>query len=246
MIGPLFVTLREGFEAALVVGIVLAYLRQSGAGDRAPLVWLGVVAAAALSILVGAVMFLSGSELEGSTEAVYEGTAMLIATGVLTWMIFWMQRQSRTLGAELRARVSHALDAGATAVFWVAFVAVAREGIETALFMFAATGEDSTAATLIGGAIGLVLAVLLGVAVYRGGRRLNLGAFFRATSILLLAFAAYLLYGGLHELGEAAGSEALELAGAVLAAVYVVAIVAAYLRPPAWLMRPAAAPARRS
>jgi high-affinity iron transporter len=200
-----------------------------------------------VSVLMGTVLFASGSELEGTSEALYEGTAMLIAAGVLTWMIFWMQRQARTLGASLRARVSHALVLGGGALFWVAFVAVAREGIETALFMYASTGADSPFQTLVGGTVGLLLAVGLGVAVYRGGTRLNLGTFFRVTSLLLLVFAAYLLRGALHELGEAAGNEALEEGAIVVAAVYVVAIVALYLRPPAWISgRPAVARATRA
>src|ERR671932_438945 len=103
MLGSLFVTLREGFEAALVIGIVLAYLRRSGAADRSRHVW----------------------------------------AGVATWMIFWMGRQARTLGAALRTRVSQALVVGGHALFWVAFVATAREGIETALFMYASTGNAS-------------------------------------------------------------------------------------------------------
>jgi high-affinity iron transporter len=237
MLGSLAVTLREGFEAALVIGIVLAYLRQAGASERARHVWLGVVAAAAASAVMGGILFASGSELHGTSEALYEGTAMLLAAGVVTWMIFWMGRQARTLGASLRSRVSEALVVGGHALFWVAFVATAREGIETALFMYASTGNRSPVSTLVGGSIGLVLASVLGVAVYRGGRRLDLGLFFRVTSIALLAFSAYLVFGGLHEFGEAAGNEALEMAAPVVAVLYVVGMLSLYLRPPAWLAR---------
>jgi high-affinity iron transporter len=236
MLGSLFVTLREGFEAALVIGIVLAYLRKTGAGDRARHVWYGVAAAIAASILMGAVIFASAGELEGRSEQLYEGVAMLLAASVLTWMIFWMQRQARTLGQALRDRVSQALVLGGTALFWVSFVAVAREGIETALFMYAATNESSPAATLVGGTVGLVIAIALGVAVYRGGVRLNMRAFFQVTSLILLVFAAYLLRNSLHEFGEVAGNELLEEAAIPIALVYVITVIALYLRPPGWLV----------
>jgi high-affinity iron transporter len=237
VLGSLFITLREGFEAALIIGIVLAYLRQSGSSHRARHVWAGVAAAAVASAVMGGIIFAAGGELDGRSESLYEATAMLLAAGVLTWMIFWMQRQARGLGSALRQRVSDALVMGGGALFWLAFVSVGREGIETALFMYAATGTDSPLATLAGGTIGLAVAVVLGVLVYRGAAHLNLGTFFRITSVLVLAFAAYLLAGALHELGELAGNEALEEGGYVIALLYVVGTVWAYLRPPAMLAR---------
>jgi high-affinity iron transporter len=237
MIGSLFITLREGFEAALIVGIVLAYLRQSGAHRHARHVWAGVAAAGVVSVLMGTVIYASGRELDGTSEALYEATAMLLAAGVLTWMIFWMQRQARTLGSALRQRVSDALMIGGAALFWLAFVTTAREGVETALFMYAATEKDSAASTMLGGTAGLLLAIALGIAVYRGGRRLDLRIFFRLTSVILLAFAAYLLAGGLHEAGEAARNEALEEGAVAIAALYVVGTVWLFLRPPARLAR---------
>ncbi len=237
MLGSLFITLREGFEAALIVGIVLAYLRQSGASDRARHVWAGVAAAVLASAAMGAVIFTAAGELSGRSEQLYEATAMLLAAGILTWMIFWMQRQARGLGGALRQRVSDALVMGGGALFWLAFVSVGREGVETSLFLYAATGTDSAAGTLAGGIIGLAAAVVLGVLVYRGAAHLNLGTFFKVTSVLVLVFAAYLISGALHELGELAGSEALETAAYLVALLYVAGTVWAYLRPPAPLAR---------
>jgi high-affinity iron transporter len=237
VLGSLLITLREGFEAALIVGIVLAYLKQSGAADRSRHVWAGVIAAAAVSVAMGGLIFAVAGELSGTSEALYEATAMLLAAGVLTWMIFWMQRQARGLGSELRRRVSDALVMGGTALFWLAFVSTAREGIETALFMYASTGKSSPAAALLGGTVGLAIAAVLGILVYRGAARLNLGTFFRVTSVIVLALAAYLLAGGLHELGEAAGNEALEQGAYAVALLYVVGTVWMYLRPPAVLAR---------
>jgi high-affinity iron transporter len=235
--GSLFITLREGFEAALIVGIVLAYLKQSGASERSRHVWAGVVAALIASVAMGGIIFAAAGELSGRSEHLYEASAMLLAAGVLTWMIFWMQRQARGLGSALRQRVSDALVMGGAALFWLAFVSVAREGIETALFMYAATGTDSPVATLTGGTIGLLAAVVLGVLVYRGAAHLNLGTFFRITSVLVLAFSAYLLAGALHELGELAGNGALKTGAYVVALLYVAGTVWAYLRPPAVLAR---------
>ena len=233
----MFITLREGFEAALIIGIVLAYLRQSNARERTRHVWAGVAAAAVTSVAMGGIIFAAAGELSGRAEQLYEASAMLLAAGVLTWMIFWMQRQARGLGSALRQRVSDALVMGGAALFWLAFVSVGREGIETALFLYASTGTDSPAATLAGGVAGLLGAVVLGVLVYRGAAHLNLGTFFRVTSVLLLAFAAYLISGGLHELGELAGNDALEIGAYVIALSYVIGTVWMYLRPPAVLAR---------
>jgi len=220
-----------------MVGIVLAYLRQSGASDRARHVWAGVGVAALASVAMGGVIFAAGGELKGSSEKLYEATAMLLAAGVLTWMIFWMQRQARGLGGALRQRVSDALVMGGGALFWLAFVSVGREGFETSLFMYAATGTASPASTLAGGVIGLAVAVVLGVLVYKGAAHLNLGTFFKVTSVLVLAFAAYLIASAMHELGELAGNDALESGAYLIALLYVVGAVWAYLRPPAVLAR---------
>jgi len=220
-----------------MVGIVLAYLRQSGASDRARHVWAGVGVAALASVAMGGVIFAAGGELKGSSEKLYEATAMLLAAGVLTWMIFWMQRQARGLGGALRQRVSDALVMGGGALFWLAFVSVGREGFETSLFMYAATGTASPASTLAGGVIGLAVAVVLGVLVYKGAAHLNLGTLFKVTSVLVLAFAAYLIASAMHELGELAGNDALESGAYLIALLYVVGAVWAYLRPPAVLAR---------
>src|SRR5205823_10183042 len=120
------VTLREGFEASLIIGLILAYLVKTGqAQHHARPVWLGVIAAGGLSALIGAILFIAVGELEGSAEQIYEGTAMMLAASVLTWMVFWMRRQARTIGGHLRGQVSDAIQTGsALALAGVAFVAV--------------------------------------------------------------------------------------------------------------------------
>ena len=217
------VVLREGFEASLVVGIVLAFLDRTGRRDGFTAVWVGVAAALALSLAVGIGLFAAGAELEGRSEAIFEGVVMLAAAGLLTWMIFWMRNRARTLRTEIEGRTQAALDAGsAVGLGLVVFLGVGREGGETALFLFSSVEGSSGIVSLVGAIVGGVAAVSLGYLFYRGSHRLNLRTFFTATSALLLVFAGYLLATGLHELAEAGvipESEALlVLAFAALAA----------------------------
>lgn len=198
------VVLREGFEASLVVGIVLAFLDRTGRRDGFAAVWAGVTAALALSLAVGIGLFAAGKELEGRSEMIFEGVVMLTAAGLLTWMIFWMRNRARTLRREIEGRTQAALDAGsALGLALVVFVGVAREGVETALFLFSAVEGSSTLVSLVGAMLGGAAAVGLGYLFYRGSHRLNLRWFFTITSALLLLFAGFLLASGLHELAEA-------------------------------------------
>jgi high-affinity iron transporter len=198
------VVLREGFEASLVVGVVLAFLDRTGRRDGFTAVWIGVASALALSLVAGIALFAVGAELEGSSEAVFEGVVMVVAAGLLTWMIFWMRGRARTLRSEIEGRTQAALDAGsAVGLGLVVFLGVAREGVETALFLFSSVEGSSRLVSIIGAAVGAVAAVGLGYLFYRGSHRLNLRTFFAATSALLLVFAGYLLAMGLHELSEA-------------------------------------------
>jgi high-affinity iron transporter len=197
------VVLREGFEASLVVGVVLAFLDRTGRREGFATVWAGVAAAVAISVAAGIVLFAIGSELEGTAGAVFEGAAAITAAGLLTWMIFWMRRQARTIRKEIEGRVTTALAQGsAVGLAAVAFVGVLREGVETALFLFSTTEESSPVVSFVGGLVGLVLAIALGYAFYRGSSRLNLRLFFQFTSAVLLVFAAWLLAKGLEELAE--------------------------------------------
>jgi high-affinity iron transporter len=198
------VVLREGFEASLVVGVVLAFLDRTGRRDGFGAVWVGVASALALSLVAGIALFAVGAELEGTSEAVFEGTVMLVAAGLLTWMIFWMRGRARTLRTEIEGRAQAALDAGsAVGLGLVVFLGVAREGVETALFLFSSVEGSSRLVSVVGAAIGAAAAVGLGYLFYRGSHRLNLRTFFTATSALLLVFAGYLLARGLFELSEA-------------------------------------------
>ena len=195
---------REGLEAALIVGIVLGYLSRVGLADRARSVWAGVLLAGLVSIAVALAISAAGGQLEGAAEELFEGTAMLLAAAILTWMIFWMQRQGRELTARLQQGVrSAASRQGRWPLFWLAFVAVVREGIELALFLSAAVFASSAIETIGGALGGLLAAVAVAWLVFAGSRRLDLRRFFAISGLLLLVIAAGMVGRGVHELNEA-------------------------------------------
>src|SRR5436190_4251061 len=229
--GSFVIVLREGFEAALLVGLILGVLNKTGHREHTRAVWTGVVAALCSSVVIGAILFAAVGELSGQAEKLYEGTAMLLAASVVTWMVFWMRTQARTLGGHLRSQVSTALVAGGgLALASVAFVGVAREGLESALFLFASVGDAGLAQTVVAGGLGAVAATILGVLFYKGSIRMDLRRFFMVTGVLVIGFAAYLIAGGLHEFGEAGGGELYEAGGPVLALLYGISLATFYLR----------------
>lgn len=202
-LGAAVVTLREGFEASLIVGIVLAFLNRTGRRDGFWAVWLGALAAAAISVTAGVTLYAIGTEFEGRAEAIWEGSIMLAAAAMLTWMVFWMRSQARTIRKHLESQVQDALAVGsAFGLAVVVFLGVLREGLETALFLLGTFENSNTGVSLVGGVLGLIAAFGLGYLFYRGSNRLDLRRFFTITSVLLLAFAGWLLFGGVHELSE--------------------------------------------
>ncbi len=205
MIASLLITLREGLEAALIVGIVLGVLRKLGQSDRSKPVWAGVLAAVIVSVIAALGLNALGLAFEGRGEEIFEGIAMLLAAAVLTWMIFWMQRQGRYVQAELERDVRQAVTTrNGWPLFSLAFVAVVREGIETVLFLTAASFSATGVETFVGGVLGLAIAIVIGWLLLAAGRRLDIRTFFRVTSVLLILFAAGLAARGVHELQEAA------------------------------------------
>ena len=204
MLASGLITLREGLEAALIVGIVLSVLRRLGYADRVRLVWAGVAVAVGVSVIIGVAINRLGVAFEGQNEEIFEGVTMLLAAAVLTWMLFWMYRRKRQIQAGVVQEVQQAaVTDNAGALFSLAFVAVAREGIETVLFLTAAAFTATRVEVLLGGVLGLALAVGLGWLTFAVGRRLNVRLFFRVTGVLLLLFAAGLVARGVHELQEA-------------------------------------------
>ncbi len=201
--------LREGVEAALIVSIILAYLAKTGNGRYFGRIWAGAAVAVVLSVAVGVVLWLTIGGLEEPAEQIFEGLAMLLAAGVVTWMLFWMRRTSANIRGELEAGVDRALTDGRVwALSLLAFTAVIREGIETSLFLLGQTtaaveAEAGALPTLGGALLGLLIAIAIGYGLYRGARVINLRTFFRWTGVALIFVAAGLLSHAVHEFVEA-------------------------------------------
>jgi high-affinity iron transporter len=205
MLAAFLITLREGLEAALVVSILIAYLVKTDRGSSVRYVWAGVGAAAVFSVAVGGTLAVASDNLPEQAQAALEGVMALLAVAFVTWMIFWMARNARQLKGHLHAHVDKATAAGAGAVAAMAFIAVSREGFETALFLWTslqATGGGWWA--MVGGVLGMTVAVALGLLIYQGALRINLATFFKWTGIALIVVAAGVFTYGIHEL-QAAG-----------------------------------------
>lgn len=204
MVGAFLITIREGLEAALIIGIILAYLARTGNRQGFKQVWIGTSLGGLVSLAAGAVVYLAAGELKSPGEEIFEGSAMLLAAGMLTWMIFWMRKQAINIKAHLQAQIQSALSKGSSfALIAIVFLAVVREGIETVLFLFAATRTtEAPLASTAGGLLGLASAAAIGYLIYKGASGFNIKVFFNVTSVILVFFAAGLLAHGIHELNE--------------------------------------------
>jgi high-affinity iron transporter len=199
----LLITLREGLEIALVLAIIVAYLRKTGRGDRVGAVWAGSAVAAVVCVVTGYAFYQVVGDFSGKWEQFIEGTLAFAAVGVLTWMIFWMRGNARGIATELHGKIDAAIERSAVTLAVVAFVAVAREGFETVLFLLGAeTSSASGAAVVVGGLIGLAISAGLGYLFFLGSDRIDLRKFFNWTGLLLILFAAGLFAKGIHEFRE--------------------------------------------
>ncbi len=204
MFANFLIGLREGLEAALVVSILVAYLVKTGRRDLLPFLWLGVSIAVVVSIGFGAALTYGPQGLTFEAQEAIGGTLSIVAVGLITWMIFWMGKTARHLKTDLQHKLDDAVAAGRWAVVVMALLAVGREGLETALFLWAgAQATGTTTKPLLGAVLGLAVAVLLGWAVYKGAVRLDLRLFFAWTGLFLIVVAAGVLSYGVHDLQEA-------------------------------------------
>jgi high-affinity iron transporter len=204
MLPSYLLSLREGLEAALIIGIVLGALRKTRREEFTSTVWLGVISASLISIVAAVLLTAFGYSLEEKAEMIFEGITMLLAASVLTWMIFWMNRQSQNIKSELEEDIRRAASAETArrAVFFVAFLAVLREGVELALFLTAAAFASDSFQTTLGAILGLSTSALLGWTLFASTVRLDLRRFFQVTGVLLILFAAGLVAHGIHEFNE--------------------------------------------
>ncbi len=208
MLAPFLIMLREGFEAALVIAILYAYLQRTGRRDLLGPMWVGVAAAFVIAAAFGIALHVGIGSLEGDARARAFAAVMVFAVVVLTWMVFWMRAHSRRIKGELQESLDHAVHAAGNvkvAVVAAAFLAVLREGFEAAVFLLALSTSSDGVGLVAGAVLGLGLSAILGWMVVVGGRRLPMRQFFTVTGVVLIVFAAGLLsraVGGLQLIGD--------------------------------------------
>lgn len=202
----LLITLRETLEASLVVGIMLAFLHRTQNRHRNPIIWAGVVAGVLTSALVGFLVLQIAGSFSGRGEKVYEGITMLIAAGLITWMVVWLATHGKHLKKALEEKIQIHLETGAlVSLFFLVYTSILREGIETVIFLQAAFFQSSESSQHFGAIAGMLLAVAAAWLLFRGMIKwFSLSRFFQFTGILLMFFAAGLVAHGIHELQEAA------------------------------------------
>ncbi|MFF3983512.1 iron uptake transporter permease EfeU [Streptomyces sp. NPDC001601] len=222
MFSNYLIGLREGLEASLVVCILIAYLVKTGRTDALKPIWIGIAVAVLIAMGFGCALEFGSQELTFEAQEALGGSLSIVAVGLVTWMVFWMRRTARHLKAELHGKLDAALAMGTGALVATAFLAVGREGLETALFVWASVhaASDGTPRPLIGVALGLASAVFLGWLFYRGALRINLAKFFTWTGGMLVVVAAGVLAYGFHDLQEAdwvpgLTSQAFDISGTV-------------------------------
>ncbi|HZG31119.1 MAG TPA: iron uptake transporter permease EfeU [Ensifer sp.] len=205
MLAPFLIMFREGVEAALIVGIIASYLKQTGRGVWMPVVWIGILLAIALSLFVGAGLQIVSAEFPQKMQELFEAVIGLVAVVVLTSMVFWMRKAARSIKAELHHSIDEALasHSGGFGLAAMAFLAVVREGLESVFFLLATFQQSGSALAPLGALLGVLLAVLVGYGIYRGGLKLNLRRFFRWTGVFILIVAAGILANAVKALHEA-------------------------------------------
>jgi high-affinity iron transporter len=203
VLANLLIGLREGLEASLIVSILIAYLVKTKRNHEIRYVWIGVGAALGLVIAVFTFVTIAFEQLTFRAQEGVGGTLSILAAGLVTWMIFWMRRTARGLKKELEGDMASAVALGKGAIVLVAFLTVGREGLETAAIMWSTISQAYTPQPFIGATLGIIIAILLGIGIYRGAVKVNLGKFFTITGFLLIIVAAGVLAYGVYDLQEA-------------------------------------------
>ena len=206
MLVPFLIMLREGIEAALIVGIIGSYLRQTGHTKWMKAVWLGVMLAFSLCLGLGVILKTTTGEYPQKAQELFAAIIAVVAVGMLSWMVLWMKTAARSMKANLQASIDRAVTAGdrsGIALVGMAFLAVAREGIESVFFLLATFEQNVGIEAPIGAVLGLMASVAVGFGIYQGGMRLNLQKFFRWTGVFIILVAAGLFSSAFHKAHEA-------------------------------------------
>jgi high-affinity iron transporter len=203
MLAGFLLTLRESLEAALIIGVLLGTLKKLNGEEYQKSIWYGTGLAILLSGIIGYLIHLLGASFEGRAEEIFEGITMLLAAGILTWVLLWMREKAKNFNQQLDSDVRKALGLNsAWALFSLAFLAVIREGIELAIFLTAAAVDNKAGGVVTGAVLGFGAAIILAILLFTSLIRLNLSRFFQVTSLILLLFAAGLVAHGVHEFNE--------------------------------------------
>lgn len=203
MLAGFLLTLRESLEAALIIGVLLGTLKKLNSDEYQKTIWYGTGLAVLISGVIGYLIHLLGASFEGRAEEIFEGITMLLAAGILTWVLLWMRQKSKNINQQLDMDVKKALGMNSGwALFSLAFLAVIREGIELAIFLTAAAVDSEAGGVLTGAILGFGAAIILAYLLFNSLIRLNLSRFFQVTSLILLLFAAGLVAHGVHEFNE--------------------------------------------
>ena len=205
MLPALLLALREGIEIALIIGVVYGTLNRLKRLDLKKFLWYGAASAAALSVILAVILNWIGAEFSGIGEQIFEGSTMIVAAVLLSWMIFWMRRENSNMRSSIESNVRQAVTGpGKFELFMLAFSGVFREGVELVLYLLAARFTSAPLQTISGAVVGLIIAAVLGWSLFASSLRLNLNKFFVVTNIFLILFAAGLVGRAIHEFNEAA------------------------------------------
>ncbi len=202
MLAAFIITLREGLEAALIVGIILAFLLKTGGRDRFKQVYFGLIVAIGMSVVFALIFQWIAGGFTGQSEQIFGGVTTLIAAALLTTMIIWMNHHASSIKEDLEQRAESAISSPSWGIFFLIFVSVLREGVETVIFIFGIPVNETT--TWIGASLGFLAAIIIAVVYFYGSKRIRIQTFFRITTVLLVIFAAGMVAYGVHELQEAA------------------------------------------
>jgi high-affinity iron transporter len=206
MLTTFLIMFREGVEAALIVGIIASYLKQTGRTYLMKAVWIGIILATLLCLTLAIILQATSGDFPQQEQELFAGVIAIVAVVMLTWMVFWMRRAARSIKGELHSQIEAAIAQGdrwGLALVGMSFFAVLREGLETVVFLIASFQQNLGFTVPLGAVLGYLAAIAVGFGIYQGGVRLNLKRFFKWTGAFIILVAAGLLAGSVRAFHEA-------------------------------------------